>query len=179
MNKLIALLATLPLILVGACGSSDDSGHDDADVAFVQQMVPHHEQAVEMADMTERAGASADVRALAEQIKAAQAPEIATMQGWLDDWDVSSDHAGHAGHDMGDDMGDGMMSDADMTQLAELSGTAFDREWLTMMIEHHEGAVAMARTELADGDDARAKELARQIVAAQQREIATMKGLLR
>jgi uncharacterized protein (DUF305 family) len=175
MNKLIALLTTLPLVLLGACGSSDDAGHGDADVAFVQQMVPHHEQAVEMADMTERAGASADVQALAAQIKAAQGPEITTMKEWLDDWDVSTDHDGHDGHDMGD----GMMSDADMTELAELSGTAFDRAWLTMMIEHHEGAVAMARTELADGQDARAKERAGRIIASQQREIATMKGMLR
>ncbi|WP_197984330.1 DUF305 domain-containing protein [Aeromicrobium sp. CFBP 8757] len=176
MNKLIALLAALPLVLVAACGSSDDSGdgHGDADVAFVQQMVPHHEQAVEMADMAERADASADVKALAAQIKAAQGPEIATMKTWLDDWDVPSDDGGHG---MGA-MGDGMMSDSDMTELGTLSGAAFDQEWLTMMIEHHEGAVAMARTELADGQDARAKKLARQIIAAQQAEIATMKGLL-
>ena len=174
MNKLIALLAALPLVLVGACGSSDDSGHDDADVAFVQQMLPHHEQAVEMADMAERADASADVKALAAQIKAAQGPEIATMKAWLDDWDVSADHGGH---DMGA-MGDGMMSDADMTELGTLSGTDFDRTWLTMMIQHHEGAVAMARTELADGEDADAKELARRIITAQQSEITTMRGLL-
>ncbi|MCL8251683.1 DUF305 domain-containing protein [Aeromicrobium fastidiosum] len=173
MNRLIALLAALPLVLVAACGSSDesDAGHGDADVAFVQQMVPHHEQAVEMADMAERADASADVKALAAQIEAAQGPEIATMKTWLDDWDVPSDHAGH-------DMGDGMMSDSDMTGLAQLSGAAFDQEWLTLMIEHHEGAVAMARTELADGRDARAQKLARQVIADQQREIATMKGLL-
>ena len=174
MNKLIALLTTLPLVLLGACGSSDDAGHGDADVAFVQQMVPHHEQAVEMADMTERAGASADVQALAAQIKAAQGPEITTMKEWLDDWDVSTDHDGHDGHDMGD----GMMSDADMTELAELSGTAFDRAWLTMMIEHHEGAVEMATAERGDGRYEPAVDLAEAIVTTQSAEIDVMEELL-
>ena len=180
MNRILALVAALPLVLLAACGSSDQaSDHSAADVTFVQQMLPHHEQAVEMADMVERAGASADVQTLAGQIKAAQAPEIATMKAWLDDWDES---ATHEGHDMGsgDDMqmGMGMMSDDDMSELGTLTGTAFDRAWLTMMIEHHEGAVSMARTELAKGRSADAKELARRIIASQQGEIATMKEQL-
>ena len=178
MNRIFALVAALPLVLFAACGTSDQAGdHSAADVTFVQQMLPHHEQAVEMADMVERAGASADVQTLAGQIKAAQAPEIETMKAWLDDWDES---ATHDGHDMGsgDDMQMGMMSDDDMSELGTLTGTAFDRAWLTMMIEHHEGAVSMARTELAKGRSADAKELARQIIASQQGEIATMKELL-
>jgi uncharacterized protein (DUF305 family) len=176
MNRIIALLAALPLVLVAACGSSD-TDHNDADVAFAQQMVPHHQQAVEMADLVKGSDASADVTALAAKVRAAQAPEIATMKNWLDDWDATS---AHGGHDMGamGAKGDGMMSDADMTSLGTLSGRAFDRAWLTMMIAHHEGAVTMARTELADGKDADAKKLAQHIVESQQKEIATMKELL-
>ncbi|MFC5676595.1 DUF305 domain-containing protein [Aeromicrobium endophyticum] len=170
MNRIMAMLAALPLVLAAACSSSG-ADHNDADVAFAQQMVPHHQQAVEMADLAKGADASADVTALAAQIRTAQAPEIAIMKEWLDDWDASTSHGGH-------DMGDGMMSDADMTELGTLAGTAFDRAWLTMMIAHHEGAVTMARTELANGKDADAKKLAQAIVDSQEKEIATMKGLL-
>lgn len=179
MNRFLVALVIAPLVLVSACSSSDDAGHNDADIAFAQQMVPHHEQAIEMTRLVPAADASPEVVELAAQIQKAQQPEIDTMRGWLDDWDATED----GGHDMSgthDMKGmDGMMSDADMDRLGTLTGDAFDQAWLTMMIAHHEGAVAMARDELDEGDAPEAKRLARDIIATQQREIATMTGLLR
>jgi len=65
-----------------------------------------------------------------------------------------------------------------MQGLADSSGAAFDRMWLTMMIEHHEGAISMAETELSDGESAEAKSLADDIIEGQQAEVTTMQGLL-
>lgn len=178
MKNFLVALVVVPLLLLSACGSSGDADRNDADIAFAQQMVPHHEQAVEMARLVPAADASPEVVELAAQIEKAQQPEIATMKEWLDDWDAAQDD----GHDMsgmdGMDGMDGMMSDADLDRLGTLSGAAFDRAWLTMMIAHHEGAITMAQDELAEGDDPDAKRLARDIIETQQREIATMKGLL-
>ena len=72
----------------------------------------------------------------------------------------------------------GMMSDHDMTVLADDHGTSFDRMWLTMMISHHQGAIDMAKTELAQGQNSAAKQLARNIISAQTAEIATMRKML-
>lgn len=180
MKRILMFIAVLPLLALAACGGSTD--HNDADVEFAQQMIPHHQQAVMMADLVPGADASPEVVELAAQIKAAQAPEITLMRSWLKDWDESA----MGGHDMGEtgdsdemDMGDGMLSGSAMRDLAKASGAEFDRLWLTGMIGHHEGAITMAETELADGKDAAAKKLARAIISAQEKEITTMKGLLR
>lgn len=178
MKRILALL--VPLLLVAACGTDDkaDATHNEADIAFAQAMVPHHEQAIEMADLVDDANASAEVTALAAQIKAAQGPEIKQLNEWLAEWDADSgDMAGmdHGSH--GSDM-TGMMSDDDMKSLADASGVAFDQAWLTMMIAHHEGAVDMAKTQLDEGKSPEATELAKAIIAGQEKEITTMKGLL-
>ncbi len=186
MKPLLLLVAALTLSLTG-CAASDQN---DADVTFAQQMVPHHEQAVEMADLAldPARDASSEVRDLATRIKKAQGPEIREMKDWLDDWDADESMGGGMDHgDHGDHGGDhgsmegmeGMMSDSAMSALGRASGAAFDRQWLQMMIEHHEGAVTMSRTEIKDGKDADAKKLARGITATQQKEIAEMKELLR
>lgn len=179
MKRILTFIAVLPLLVLAACGSSSD--HNDADVEFAQQMIPHHQQAIEMADLVPGTGASTEVVELAAQIKAAQAPEITLMRSWLKDWDETA----MGDHDMGQmndsddmDMGDGMLSGSAMRDLAKATGAEFDRLWLTGMIGHHEGAITMAETELADGKDAATKKLARAIIAAQEKEITTMKGLL-
>lgn len=195
MKRLMAALFASTLLLA-ACGGSDSGGSEesdsggssssdfnDADVTFVQGMIPHHEQAVEMADLALKNGESEDVKALAEQIKGAQDPEIKTMEGFLEDWgkDESKDSGGM--DDMGDsDMGDsemtGMMSDQDMADLEAASGAEFDKMFLEMMMEHHRGAISMAETEQADGKSADAKDLAGQIIEAQEAEITEMEALL-
>lgn len=186
--------------LVVSCSSSDSShstmttmaavtipataNFNATDVGFAQGMIPHHAQAVEMADMGIAKSTNADVLALAKQIKSAQNPEIETMTGWLQGWGQavpSTASMADGGHDMTNMSGmmmDGMMSDADMKRLESSTGTAFDRLWLELMIQHHEGAVRMAKDELADGKNPDAKALAQAIITSQQAEISKMNALL-
>ncbi|GIF16332.1 DUF305 domain-containing protein [Actinoplanes teichomyceticus] len=197
---LAAAAAVGAAVLLAACGGGTESGmdhggtatptgtasagvpaagtHNDADVAFAQQMIPHHRQAVEMAAMADGRAGDARVTALAGQIRAAQQPEIDTMTGWLTAWGAPAPSAGDTMGDMHHDAMPGGMSESDMTALHNAKGAEFDKQFLTMMIEHHEGAVEMARTETAQGADPQAKALAQKIITAQQAEIATMKGIL-
>lgn len=159
-----------------------------ADVAFAQLMIPHHTQAIEMADLALKYDSTAEVKTLATQIKAAQDPEIAQMTQWLDGWDAplqmpGSDDSGmpgmdHSGMDMGGMSASGMMSKQDMNALSQARGADFDRMWLQMMIAHHQGAVAMAEQVLATTTDEEVKALARNVVAGQNTEIDTMQQLL-
>ena len=158
-------------------GTPASGPHNTADVTFATDMIPHHSQAVEMADMALKQATSTEVKSLATQIKAAQDPEIQTMSGWLAGWGapVPAASMDMGGMDMGS--GTGMMSDADMTKLGAARGAAFDQMWVSMMIEHHTGALDMAKTELASGQNPDAKALAQSIVTSQTAEITTMKQL--
>jgi len=171
----------------GSSGSSSNADFNDADVAFVQGMTPHHEQAVEMAKLADSQAESPEVKDLAMRIEEAQGPEIETMKGWLEEWAGSeADDGGMGGMDHGSDDGTsddetsegGMMSEEDMSALEEAEGAEFDEMFLTMMVEHHEGAVEMANTEISEGENEDAIALARDIVEAQEAEIKEMNGLL-
>jgi uncharacterized protein (DUF305 family) len=124
----------------------------------------------------------ADVTALAQRIKAAQAPEIETMSSWLKSWNEPSEAApGHdmSSHSSGMGMGmDGMVSDTDMKKLDAAQGTAAAKLFLTQMMAHHQGAIMMAKTEESSGQNPNALALAKAIVKAQQKEIQEMKDLL-
>ncbi|WP_330237636.1 DUF305 domain-containing protein [Streptomyces sp. NBC_00525] len=153
--------------------------HNAVDTAFAKGMIPHHRQAVEMADLAPSRARSAAVKKLAEEIKKAQDPEIETLSGWLTSWGEDVPAAGsmdHSGHDMGD-MG-GMMTGEDMAELKKAKGRAFDTAFLDMMIEHHEGAVEMAKAERSGGAHARAKKMADRIITSQSAEIDRMNQLL-
>ncbi len=156
--------------------------HNAQDVTFVKDMLPHHSQAVEMADMALTRDTTPEVKALAQQIKDAQAPEISAMGGWLTGWGEqvpAADAMGHSGMSGGMSMGGtGMMSAGEMTALDKATGTEFAKRWLTDMTEHHTGAVQMAQTETTSGQNADAKKLAASIISSQTAEIATMKQLL-
>ncbi|HSK55549.1 MAG TPA: DUF305 domain-containing protein [Jiangellales bacterium] len=190
-RALLAAAAATLLLLTGCSGdgeettTTDGSGaaateHNDADVRFAQDMIPHHQQALEMAEMAESAAASADVRELAAAIAAAQGPEIETMTSWLEDWgeEVPSgtNHA-DMGHGGMDEM-PGMMDAEQMGALSGAMGADFDSMWLEMMIEHHEGAVEMAKVQQEDGRYAEAVALAERIEADQLAEIEVMRALL-
>lgn len=183
-------------LALSACSSGADTASatsasagattfDGADVTFAQNMVPHHQQAIDMAQMVDGRSTNAQVIDLAARIESAQQPEIDTLTGWLDDWDVDQTEdttaMQHPGMTHGSDgaaaMG-GMMSDQDMAGLNDATGTDFDRMWLQMMVVHHTGAVDMATTEIDDGQDADAIAMARDITAAQNDEIAEMDQLL-
>ena len=199
MTRTTALIARLAggfvagaLVLTGCSGATDvssavgsaeaartgseSSAHNDADVTFVQGMIPHHEGALEMAQLAEGRAQDPRVLDLASRIEAAQDPEIETMTGWLEDWGQSeSDDMGGMDHGSGDmDMG----MDMDMSGLEAASGAEFDRMFLEMMTEHHQGAVDMAKTEIADGQNADAIALAREIETSQTAEIQEMQTLL-
>ncbi len=148
--------------------NSPSGGHDSADVMFAQMMIPHHRQAVEMADLAPQRAENPAVRRLADQIRGAQDPEIRTMTTWLKSWGEPTSSQ----MDMG--KGEGMMSAADMAKLKATKGRAFDAMFARMMIAHHKGAISMARTEVKDGRDAAAKKLAGQIIRSQSAEITTL-----
>jgi len=139
-------------------------------------MIPHHEQAVEMSDMMIGRIVSEATAVLAEQIRASQTAEVSLMQGFLADWGVELDpHAGHSGDHS---MGEGMMSDEQLDELMSTNGVDFERMWLTMMLEHHKGAIAMASAVMADGAEPRVRALAEAIITAQEAEIAQIEAQL-
>lgn len=191
MKTRITLGALAVASLLTACGGSSDSASNsqpqtvdsaaagtteatgdfnDDDVMFAQMMIPHHEQAIEMADIAldPAIGASEAIKDLATRIEAAQDPEIATMKDFLANWgaplqpDDGMDHGS---------MMEGMLSVEELDELAELTGPAFDSRWAEAMIAHHKGAVAMANEVLAGGVNPATKKLAEEIIATQQSEI--------
>ena len=157
-----------------------DADFNAADVAFAQEMIPHHAQAIQMADIALERTQSAEIRQLATAIKGAQDPEIEQMSSWLTDWSqpVPDLNAGMTMGGMGDMTSGTMMTEAEMTDLENASGAGFDQMFLEMMIAHHEGAIDMAEQELADGKYQPTKDLAQQIIDAQTAEIAQMNTLL-
>ncbi|MEO6881092.1 MAG: DUF305 domain-containing protein [Mycobacteriaceae bacterium] len=198
----VAIVTTLGVALAG-CGSdttgpsaSTSSGGSTsstpsaavfttADVTFLEGMYPHHAQAVQMATMVPARTTTPALLDLAKKIAAAQKPEMDTMTGLLKSFGRPAPTAdpGAMGGMSGMDHGGGssmagMMSAQDMTTLGALSGAGFDRQWLTMMIDHHSGAIEQAGAELKDGSNPEARALATSIVSDQQAEITTMKGLL-
>ena len=157
-------------------GEANTGAHNDADIAFAMGMVPHHQQAVEMADMIlGKNGIDQQVISLAERIKAAQGPEITLMKGWLDTWGSQHESMG----DMpGMDMGTGMMSEQDMARLDSATGVEASRLFLTQMIEHHNGAIEMANVQAVGGTNPDAKDLAKNIIKSQTAEIKEMQMIL-
>jgi uncharacterized protein (DUF305 family) len=160
-----------------------NANYNATDIGFAQGMIPHHAQAIEMADLALTNTTNPDVLALANKIKTAQSPEIEKLSGWLREWGqtVPSIAPGSMDHDMsgmGGMMMDGMMSQADMDRLETSTGTEFDRLWLELMIQHHEGAVKMSKSEVAGGKNSDAIALAEAIISSQQTEITTMESLL-
>lgn len=159
-------------------GPAAAGAHNDVDAMFASDMIPHHGQAVQMADMILAKTTNMQVKTLAETIKAAQSPEIAAMAGWLKGWgkpvpDPYAHMAGMAGMDHG-----GMMSAEQMDQLDKATGAAADKLFLTQMQEHHAGAVDTAKGELTNGSNAEAKKLAQSIITSQTAEIARMRTMV-
>ncbi|MFZ2177014.1 MAG: DUF305 domain-containing protein [Rhodococcus sp. (in: high G+C Gram-positive bacteria)] len=170
--------------------------HNQADVAFAQHMIPHHAQAIEMSDVVlAKDGIDPRVTDLANQIKAAQGPEIEQLQGWLNEWGQSSMPMSTPGMEMpghampmqssqvpapgAGGMGmSGMMSAEDMTALQNAQGVDAVRLFLTQMIAHHQGAIAMAQHEINAGRYPDTVALARTIADTQQQEITTMRSIL-
>jgi uncharacterized protein (DUF305 family) len=154
-----------------------DDDHNQADIMFARMMIPHHAQAVEMSDIIlAKQDVPAEVTTLATKIKAAQAPEIKTMQGWLDAWNQPTGMMNSTtmpGHGM-----DGMVDADGIDKLKAAQGTAAARLFLEQMIGHHDGAIDMAQQEIRTGKYPATIQLSRDIVTSQQAEIIEMKALL-
>jgi uncharacterized protein (DUF305 family) len=171
-----SLLALLAAVLLSACnqGGGDQgsapatAAPNDADVTFTHTMIPHHQQAVEMAKLVDAHTSRQQLRTLADRIAASQGQEITLMQGWLTTWGKP---AAPPGTDHGAMHTPGMMSEADMRQLMATRRDDFDPLFLDMMTAHHQGAIEMATTELRNGSLPEAKRLAQQIIDTQQAEI--------
>lgn len=184
----VVAVAALGLLLAG-CGGSHDmddmgmaspsstTGASAADAMFAQMMIPHHEQAVEMAILAETRASSPEIKELAAEIKAAQQPEIDQMTAWLEEWGMpvmSGDDAmgEHGGHGMS-----GMLTDEQLQELADVRGPEFDRLFAEFMILHHEGAIDMAE-DVVNSKDPRVAALAAEIISTQAEEIAQMRAFL-
>jgi uncharacterized protein (DUF305 family) len=155
----------------GMMGDADSAGFSPADIMFAQMMIPHHQQAVDMSELAIENAVDPEVRALAEQIRNAQAPEIELMESWLDEAGVRMSMGEH-GMGMG-----GMLSEDEMTALENATGAEFERLYLEGMIEHHEGAIQMAQM-ILDSENPEVKELGEAIVESQTAEIEQMKEML-
>ncbi|MFD8501263.1 DUF305 domain-containing protein [Streptomyces sp. NPDC059687] len=157
-----------------ATATATAAAYNDADVHFAQMMIPHHEQAVEMAKLADGRAADSEIKNIASKIEKAQDPEIKTMTGWLQSWGKPT-----AMGDMpGMDMGDGMMSEKDMKELEAMKGTEFDKMFAQMMIDHHNGAISMAKTEQKDGKNADAVKMAGDIGTGQSAEVTQLQSIL-
>ncbi|MET9626749.1 DUF305 domain-containing protein [Lentzea sp. NPDC006480] len=165
------VLAVASVLIMSACGSP--ATHNSADVAFAQGMVPHHEQALEMTALVASRTENPRVIDLATRISSAQKPEIDRMNGWLKDWNAPVQASSHSSHGHSDSHGM-----VELGNLADLSDTEFDRQWLSLMILHHRGAVEMAKKHLSAGTDPGARTLAQDVIAHQEKEIAEMESLL-
>lgn len=169
---------------------------NDADVEFARMMIPHHAQALEMTELAPKAGGSRTVRVLADRIDGAQRPEIVQMASWLREQGLKAptkaqiesgripmgrlgghgDHGSHGGHDV--DSMPGMASEKQLAALRKARGKAFDKQFLTLMVLHHQGALEMASKVARQGSDPRINELASGIAADQTAEIDRMRQLL-
>lgn len=188
-----AIAAGLALTLAACGGSSSGSNnapnatqstatHNQVDVTFAQGMIPHHAQALTMATEALDKATDPAVKDLARRIQAAQDPEITTMSRWLEHWgeDVPQTDMDMSGDtSMNHSSMPGMMTDQQMTRLSNATGTTFDRLFLTLMVEHHTGAIEMALAEQKSGSYPDAIALAGRIITAQQAEVNEMRNLLK
>jgi uncharacterized protein (DUF305 family) len=167
MKKIWLVIITALLLSGCATSSTSNSEFSSDDIAFAEQMIPHHEQAIEMSEIALSNTSNPDVLQLAQQIKKAQSPEIELMKGW-----TGVDSSMHAGHMM-----DGMLSGDEITALRDTQGKEFDRLFLQGMIQHHKSAIAMAQA-VVNSKNKSVADLATSIINAQEMEISTMNELL-
>ncbi len=176
MGKLLLALLTGGALLVAACGDDETTTADGArgnptDRAFVKEMIPHHESAIDMAKIAQRRGESQFVKTLADNIVRTQADEIRALR--REDEALATAGVEVGSLDMSHEMM-GMDMDAGTLEQADPVGRAF----LEMMIPHHEGSVEMAKVELGKGEDPELREIAQEIIDAQEREIREMREQL-
>ena len=175
------LLGLFAAVLLTACNQgaprqgsgSATAAPNDADVTFIQNMIPHHQQGIEMAKLVDAHTKRPQLRTLADDITASQGQEVTLMQGWLKSWGKPT---APGGADHGTRHMPGMVSEAEMRRLMATRNQDFDLAFVDLMTTHHQGAIDMATTELRDGSLPKVKRLAQQIIDAQQTEIDQLKA---
>jgi len=198
-------LTALVAALAAGCGAEEsapaapelsDTEHNEADVAFATEMIPHHAQALTLVDLTAGRELDPELAAIADDIRAEQSPEVQTMAGWLTSWDEEvpetiRDHsnAGRGGDRPSEVMADleaegdtmtgmpGMLTSEQLATLETASDDEFAGLWVEAMIAHHEGAIDMATTETEEGRYRPAVDLAEDVIDAQTAEIAELERL--
>ena len=178
----IAILA----LSLSACSSGsnmgmDHEGHSSGasgelssdEIMFLQMMIPHHQQAIDISDLALTISADPELLALAKDIRDEQAAEIVTMKAWLDAAGADLD----PGHSMGHGMG-GMLSDSELTALKSATGKSFDVLWLKAMTGHHTGAIDMA-TMIENAKSAEIKSFGEGIVASQSAQNKAMAVMIK
>ncbi|NMO50663.1 DUF305 domain-containing protein [Actinoplanes sp. TBRC 11911] len=150
----------------------DGVTYNGIDTTFVQMMIVHHGQAIEMAGLAGRRASNVELRALADRIGAAQAPEVTYLRTWLrarklPETDPSHDHSTMPG----------MQTPADMAALRAATGAEFDRKFVAMMTDHHRGAQQMAGDVITGGQDELLREMANEMAVEQGSEVRRMAQL--
>jgi uncharacterized protein (DUF305 family) len=152
--------------------SSSDDSYTGADIMFLQMMIPHHQQAVDISNLALKTSKDSELLALAKTIRDAQSAEIIQMKMWLKEAGAGTD----MGHSM-DGMG-GMLDDAELSALSAATGKNFDTLWLKGMIGHHDGAIHMT-TMINDAQNTEIKNFGENVVKDQSAQIKQMEAMLK
>ncbi|HKS48344.1 MAG TPA: DUF305 domain-containing protein [Amycolatopsis sp.] len=177
LSRMVGGLMVTAMALTGCATAADDSAsatENQADITFSQQMIPHHQQSIQLADLTTGRARSEKVKTLANEIKSKENAQIETMTGWLKSWHAEMP----MNHDMPGMTMRGMLSASDVTAVQNAPAAQFDRAWLTLMARHLGNGVEMAKTVLSSGKHPGTKSLAQEIVTEQQAEITEINQTL-
>ena len=179
-------VALIMALSISGCASASNKGMDHEghsseasgdlssdDIMFLQMMIPHHQQAIDMSDLALTKSSDSELLALAKDIRNEQAAEIITMKAWLDKAGADLD----PGHSMGHDMG-GMLSDSELAALKAATGKSFDLLWLKGMTGHHDGAIDMAAM-IEDADNDEIKSFGQAIVTSQSAQNKQMAAMIK
>ena len=180
------LVALIMALSISGCASASNKGMDHEghsseasgdlssdDVMFLQMMIPHHQQAIDMSDLALTKSSDSELLALAKDIRDEQGAEIVKMKAWLDKAGADLD----PGHSMGDSMG-GMLSDSELAALEAATGKSFDLLWLKGMTGHHDGAIDMAAM-IEDADNDEIKSFGQAIVTSQSAQNKQMAAMIK
>ncbi len=185
-RAIAGLVALIMVMAISGCSNDsnmgmDHEGHSSVasgdltgdDIMFLQMMIPHHQQAIDMSDLALTKSTDSELLALAKDIRDGQGAEIVKMEAWLAGANAGMD----PGHSMGDSMG-GMLSDSEFVALKTATGKSFDLLWLKGMTGHHDGAIDMAAM-IEDAENAEIKSFGQAIVTAQSAQNKQMAAMIK
>lgn len=193
MKQAYATVLIAAALLLGACGTAPEApasqvtpaqaavqaegGHNDTDVMYLQMMLAHHEQGLEMVRLAEKKASRSEIRTLAQAVDATQSDEVEMMTGWLKQWSAPTtvDHAPNAHADHG---GLPATGPEEIAALRKAKGAAFEAAFLNLFVAHQHNAVEMAHLETEQGSNAEAKAFAQRVRASRADQIKQMLRLM-